>query len=332
MIHRRSIKWLLESLDKESIESIIPKEKRKTWKKTESEDDYTKRSPRGAHRRAAGALMWLDPRSRKSFLDLENKGIKVVDSDLSDYSVNKTEYDFNISAEDINVPLLISNWRRLKVRQLWQDAVYSNTERAKYWSDSSKVRCIHNIGFFNSGSDPLEECVNRLERMIQYSQNNQKAELSCIGLVKSGYDNQASGNIAIEFTNRKIVWASESDAWTQFLSSANDNTRNYFQVRKEIEKEDNPMAQKIFDAVLVKFPSETNLHDKILFSEYDVLEMKRNYIHELIITDWDLTPDDVIITIPKSVSKSEKPRLISRIQQLAKKYFGSSAEFLIDNV
>ena len=164
--------------------------------------------------------------------------------------------------------VLVSNWRRLKLRQLWQDAVYSNVERSKYWSDSSKVRCIHGLNLFSDqrgDEEQIDSCLEKLENLIERSGQNDLAELSCVGIASfkgEALDNKSPGAISVEFTERKIVWASGRDAWTQFLRSADENTRNYFQVRKELE-DDNPLSEKIFDAALIKFPGKTPISGEI---------------------------------------------------------------------
>ena len=133
MIYKFKISHLLEAITKDGIESILPKEKRKSWKETKTEKDYTDRSGDRAHNRAAQALMWLDPRKRRSFLRLRSeKGVEITDRDLWDSDLDSTRYDFNVSPDDINAKVLVSNWRRLKLRQLWQDAVYSNRERREF--------------------------------------------------------------------------------------------------------------------------------------------------------------------------------------------------------
>ena len=126
---------------------------------------------------------------------------------MGNYKLDSTKYNFNVTPDDIDESLLVSNWRRLKVRQLWQDAVYSNTERTNYWSDSSKVRAVHGLGLFdNEGSteNQISESLSRLERMIGYEKSGNKAELSCIGVVEGApQDREALGFISIEFTQRK---------------------------------------------------------------------------------------------------------------------------------
>jgi hypothetical protein len=334
VIHKKTITELLETLDKKDIETILPKEKRKTWRPTDTESDYTDRSGEGAHQRAAGALMWLDPRKRRSFMILQQQGISVSDEDLLQIT-DDTTYNFNVTPDDINTAVLVSNWRRLKVRQLWQDSVYSNKERKEYWSNTYKVRCIHGLGLFTksgeSANNSIDVALQKFKNFAIRSQQGNQAELSCIGITESSAENYSSpGLISIEFTKRKIVWASAQDGWTQFLSSADADTRNYFQIRKEIEDEDNPLAEKIFGAALVKFPGKTKLHDSILFSESDVNKMSQPFIAETIIKDWSFSPDDVVVTIARSVSNEQRERAIEEIQQIAIEFFGPNEEFLID--
>ena len=344
MHHKRSIDSLLESLSQEAekIKSITPQEKRKVWKQTETEEDYIQRSGVGAHNRAVAALMWRDPRLRKSFRELEQQGITVSDDDLLGFKNrhidrDSTLYKFNVSPDDIDEALLVSNWRRLKVRQLWQDAVYSNLERKAFWEDSSRIRCIHHLEYFNldgsQNTGTIESGLEKLKRFIVYSMNGPaNAELSCTGHWRPKMENfEPITPIGVEITKRKIVWACDGDAWTQFLSSADDNIRNYFQIRKEIEDEDNPLAQKIFDAALVKFPSRIDPSD-VLFSERDVKNTQSAIISEIIIADYEITPDSCIIIVKKSEARGIKDEITEKIQSIAKEYFGENSEFLIDFV
>ena len=242
---------------------------------------------------------------------------------------------------NIDLNLLRHNWKRLKLRELWQDAVYSNRKRSTFWSDSSKVRCIHGLAALNTfgkvSRDDGTEALKKLEELIQYTQAGKIAELSCIGFYMtkdpSSERRLSFGEISIEFTEREVVWASANDCSSQCLSSASpylESLEEYFQIQKELELEANvPMTQRVFGASLLKFPQPSSLM-KILLSEKDIRQFE--CAREVIVRNYTLSPETVIINIPAyeyTREKEQRNALVQKIQTIARRYFNGK-EFLIE--
>ena len=256
---------------------------------------------------------------------------KTIFTQKFDLLCTSEEYLYNFDPYNIDLLVLKRNWQRLKYRELWQDAVYSNRRRRVFWSDSSKVRCVHGLNALDTfGKHNIQnsttETLGKLEELIQYTQSGNIAELSCVGFYKEHQKATSFGRVSIEFCQREIVWASANDCYSQCLSSASpylESLGEYFHIQKELEA-NIPMTQKVFGASLVKFPTPSSLM-KILLSEEDLREAGK--AQEVIIRGYTLTPDTVIINI-HVVFDDTLHDLIEGVQSLAKRYFNGQ-EFLI---
>ena len=337
MIHNQSIQWLLENLNKDDIEKILPKEDRKKWNQTETEEDFLSRSDsERPHNKAVKGILNLDPTERKSFRELHAAGLIELPLAWGDGGkMANTNYEFNTDPENVSSSLLFRNFKRLKLRQLWQDAVYFNTERSAFWGDPEKVQVIHSIGLFKEKSSPTadvdhaKECLTIAQTMI----TSPNVELSAFALAPPVRTRTAGGYLAFEITDRKIVWASKEDSWTQFLSSADDETKKYFEIRRALETSDTTdnLIQSVFGADLVKFPSNGINHEDVLFSEKDFVEIAGSFAREVIIKDYTISPETSVALINETLTQEVKDVLVEGLDKLSKDHFGGQ-QFLIEYV
>jgi hypothetical protein len=308
--------------------------KRKTWRSTDSEEDYLERvvdpdKDSRVHNRAVSGILRRDRVSTdKHMKDIYDNA---QPAGLGRNDETKFKFNVNSARKKIWAQRDVSNWQRLKLRQLWQDAVYSNLERSEFWTDSDKVHCVHGLQMMFSGKkiNQIKKSLTTLEDLISRNNSGDVAELSCLGLSAEQSHHLPGGGIAIEFLEREIVWASKEDSWTQFLSSSNESTKEYFQLMKELESLNPSEAEKIYVASLVKFPSSRINPEDILFSVEDFNEFANGYAKEVIIRDYTITPDTVNIRVNKNLDKDILGFTEKELQNLAKKIFGDNAIFNI---
>tara|TARA_Y100001938_G_scaffold150900_1_gene244263 strand:+ start:475 stop:1482 length:1008 start_codon:yes stop_codon:yes gene_type:complete len=332
MSKMKNLRYVIRSILLES--EAIHRGRRKTWRSTETEEDYTGRvtdpeKNQRAHNRAASGILRRDRVS-------SDEHMQDIAADAQPIGIGRdaeTKFKFNVNSarKKIWAQRDVSNWQRLKLRQLWQDAVYSNTERAAFWSDSNKVHCVHGLQMLFSGKkiNQIKKSITSLENLISRSNSGDLAELSCLGLSENQSHHLPGGGIAIEFLEREIVWASKEDSWTQFLSSADENTKEYFQMMKELESLNPSTSEKIYVASLVKFPSTRINPEDILFSVDDFVEFANGYAKEVIIRNYTVTPESIIIRVNKNLDEEILKFAEEELQKLAKESFGDDASFNI---
>lgn len=327
----------IKSIGKEHGERIT-RGNRKVWNQTNTEQDFIARctDPNIDHRihNRAMAVLMSDERARRDLYIGDQVRELGFDSDVPHMKQQTFRVNVRNSRKNIWKQREVSDWRRLKMRQLWQDAVYSNNERKDFWNDTTKVAVLHSPDMFQKTKRRDVrggmKSLKKFENMINHFTGGSVAELSCVAQDKnsSNFPFYYGGNIQIEFLQREIVWASKEDSWTQFLSSANDETKEYFQMMKELEELGPSEAEKIFVADLVKFPSSRINPKNVLFSERDFMEFANGLAKEVIIRRYTLDPDSIIIRLRDTLEPAAAAYLEEGIQNFGMQYFNN--QFIVE--
>ena len=305
------VRELLEEANRESeIERLLKNKNFKQWKHRSREDEFPHKdgvSPADNHRKIIKYLRSMSPSEK------QRKLIPKIESALT--LGQDDEVDFKNFLSPV-VDNIWSTYKRIQIRKLWQLAVYSNDERASFWRDPENVKCIHGIGLFEN-LDSME--------LLEKTLTSPPVELSCVGSLEPFIPGDS---IAIEFRKREIVWASESDSWTQHLSSANDQVRADFAKLKALEILTTPEEFQVFKSSLNKFPSSAYINEKdVLFTEEDFLRIADGFASEVIIRDYSTDPNDIIIYVSKSHGSDIK-YIKEKIQKISFKHYNRPVTIL----
>lgn len=194
---------------------------------------------------------------------------------------------------------------RVSLRRLWEDRVLNSVERNTWFNpatiENQNIRCFHHPQLFRQGRPP-QEGIDKFENYIQQRLSGSMPDLSVEGLLLPPPECLIRGSLSLEMKKRKIVWAGLKDQWTEFLSRASAKILNK-----------NPTGIR-------KHPSTWIKPKDVLFDPAQIAEDETT-ITELIITDWDLHPDHIIIYYSYWLPK--KPNdMKQQIENLGTKYFG----------
>tara|TARA_Y100000593_G_scaffold77717_1_gene143993 strand:- start:7969 stop:8868 length:900 start_codon:yes stop_codon:yes gene_type:complete len=235
---------------------------------------------------AAAGIQSRDPKDRKSTqwaigAELESK---------------EDQEQYNVASEKKSGDGTLSQkWTKSKRRSLkknWNERVYSVPEREKFFQE--KVDCVHYLGMYSDEKHP-EKFIRLLDLHLSTDSADKNPELSTVGYV----DKQPSmfSPVGILFKNRRIVYAATGDQTTQFISSADDQIRNFYK-----------------SSGLTKLPGTMWNVSGIVFSKEDWERANSAYLGEAIIANYSNSPQDIIIYLDKNNNKQFNKAIITHIE------------------
>lgn len=255
------------------------------------------------------AMVWgilnLDPSQIRRFNGGQNKGNwSGLGSRTASGEEQMTPFDEEFGTPD-QKHLQWAQFLRVTLRRLWEDRVLNSIERNQWFNPSDienqNIRCFHHPMLFRKGR-PVQEGIDHFENYIKQRLSGSMPDLSVEGLLEAPPSCLIRGSFSIEMKKRKVVWAGLKDQWTEFLSRAS----------KEI-LEKNP-------AGIRKHPSTWIKPNDVLFDPSQITE-ENTTITELIITDWDLHPDNIIIYYSYWLPRKPDDMKL-QLENLGTKYFG----------
>jgi len=188
---------------------------------------------------------------------------------------------------------------RAVIKRWWNDRVYGNSERAQYFSNPNKIKCIHWLGFYEE--DP-EVAISKLETYLSPA-GKRVPELSTIGYLNDRYIWRLDKSIGIEYKKRTITFAYSWDAFTEFLSSAT------------------PEIEQIHRGSGVhKRPNTLINIDNVVFDERDVERMRLKRINECIIDNYDNSPENVVIHVNPELNDEHKKKIENVLKSYSPNY------------
>ena len=190
--------------------------------------------------------------------------------------------------------------KRKTMKRWWNDRVYGNSDREAWFSNSANIRCIHWLGMFNDSFDHLKEILG-----LYLESSNRPHELSCIGYLPGTPVYSLVHAVGIEIKNRRISFAYQWDANTEFLSTANQRILDFHK-----------------GSGVPKRPNTYLNAKSVIFDSRDVKRLNLKKINEIIIDNYTISPESVIFHVNGSVSEDE----ISTIEEII---FSSGKSFEI---
>lgn len=188
---------------------------------------------------------------------------------------------------------------RTVIKRWWNDRVYGNSVRRKYFTNPNNIRCIHWLGFYHE--DP-EVAISKIDMYLR-PQQNREPELSTIGYTQDKAIWRYNKSIGIEYRKRSITFAYEWDLHTEFVSSAT------------------PAIHELHRGSGVHKRPNTHVNiNNVIFDERDVNRRHLKRINECIIDNYDNSPENVIIHVNPELTEEIKDKIENIIKSYSINY------------
>tara|TARA_B100001250_G_C19762610_1_gene773200 strand:- start:307 stop:1086 length:780 start_codon:yes stop_codon:yes gene_type:complete len=155
---------------------------------------------------------------------------------------------------------------RREIKGHWNDRAYSSPEREQFWTDGSKIICVHWLGLLDYKNADYVEITKKYIQFIQ-SPSSRPPELSCIGHYQSISTPISPMGIIID--PRRITFAYAGDAYTQQINTATEDIEAMFA-----------------GSGLPKHPSTQFSAKRVMFSEEDIIRNNVDWLGEVVVDNY----------------------------------------------